>query len=352
MKNFLTPEEKEGLAEEHLTLREKRLADRIKCIILLDKGFVYSKIAEILMLDDSTIRRYEELYQEGGIEKLLEVNYKGYEGKLQCDQLEELKQHLRAQLMRSAEAVTAWIEEKFDVPYTPEGMVHLLHKLGFSYKQTKLIPAKADSEKQKVFLEIYEEQKKSLGKNDKIYFVDAAHPQHNAMPAHAWIETGKEMPIPTNPGRKRLNLNGALEVQELEVIVQEKETINGTATVELLEEIEQKNPEAEHLYVISDNASYYHCQEVKEYLKTSKIEFLYLPPYSPNLNLIERLWKFFRKKVMSKILTQEGRGYYYEKFLNFREAALNFFKGVTSFYRKELKSLLTENFQILNFNTS
>lgn len=81
--------------------------------------------------------------------------------------------------------------------------------------------------------------------------------------------------------------------------------------------------------------------EVRKVAKEMGIELIFLPPYSPNLNLIERLWKFFRKKVLYNR--------YYEKFNDFKIACEDFFKNIRK-YKNELQSLLTENFQILDVN--
>ncbi len=268
MKNFLNPEDRAVLREMHLDSQEKRLADRMKAILLLDDGYSYAEIAKILMLDDSTIRRYEKMYCEKGLDRLLCPDYPGYDGKLSCEQREELKQ-------------------------------------------------KANPEKQKEFIRDYEGLKDFLGLKDRIYFGDGMHPHHNAMSARGWIEKGRNKEIPTNTGRERMNLNGVLCLNTPdgpEIVVREEERINGPAVVELLKEIEEKNPEAERIVLILDNAPYNRSKRVKEYLETSKVEVWYLPPYSPNLNLIERLWKFLRAKVM--------RGYYYEKFAEFQAAVL------------------------------
>ena len=338
MKGFLSEQEKATLKEMHLDVREKRLADRIKTILLLDKGFTYLEITRILLIDEDSIRRHERRYQEGGVENLLILNYKGYEGKLSCPQEEELKQYLREHLMRSAQEVAGWIKHRYGIGYTPEGLVHLLHRLGFSYKKTKQVPAKADRQKQQAFVERYNEIKKGLGEKDKVYFVDAVHPQHNSMPAYGWIETGHEKEVLSNTGRQRLNINGALDVQTEEVILRDDERINAQSTIELFKQIEGQNPEAERIFVIVDNARYHRSRKVREFLETSKIKIEFLPPYSPNLNLIERLWKFFKQKIL--------RGQYYEKFTEFREKILDFFYNIAIF-REELKLLLTENFQLI-----
>lgn len=343
MKNFLNPEDRAVLREMHLDSQEKRLADRMKAILLLDDGYSYAEIAKILMLDDSTIRRHEKMYCEKGLDRLLCPDYPGYDGKLSCEQREELKRHLREHFMRTAKEIAVWVKETFHKDYTPEGLVHLLHQIGFSYKQTRAVLPKANPEKQKEFIRDYEGLKDFLGLKDRIYFGDGMHPHHNAMSARGWIEKGSNKEIPTNTGRERMNLNGVLCLNTPdgpEIIVREEERINGPAMVELLKEIEEKNPEAERIVLILDNAPYNRSKRVKEYLETSKVEVWYLPPYSPNLNLIERLWKFLRAKVM--------RGYYYEKFAVFQAAVRGFFAKAATLYRDELKRLLTENFQLVN----
>lgn len=339
MNKFLTKEEKEILREMHLDAREKRIADRIKSIILLDQGFSYLDIAKILLLDEDTIRRYEKIYKEGGLDNLALLNYKGYEGKMSCEQEEKLKQELRNNLMKSAKEIVKWIKEKYGIEYTPEGLVPLLHRIGFSYKKTKQVPSKADKDAQKMFVERYEKIKKNLGEKDKIYFIDAVHAQHNSMPAYGWIEKGKEKEVLCNTGRQRININGALDVQKQKIIFRSDEQINAQSTIKLFKQIEKKNRKADQIFIIADNAPYYRSRMVREFLEGSeKIKIEFLPAYSPNLNLIERLWKFYKQKIL--------RGQYYEKFALFQQKTFDFFDNIAIF-KLELKSLLTENFQLL-----
>ena len=142
----------------------------------------------------------------------------------------------------------------------------------------------------------------------------------------------------TNMGRKRININGALSIQKKEVIIEESETINAQSTINLFTKILSENKKAKSIYIISDNAKYYHAQVLNEWLlNNSKIKMIFLPSYSPNLNLIERLWKFFHKKVTCNK--------YYEKFTLFRREVLMFFNTI-KYKWDELETLLTENFQI------
>jgi len=218
-------------------------------------------------------------------------------------------------------------------------MQYVLKRLGFVYKKTKAVPGKANAAKQEAFVAAYEELKATKDEDDPIYFVDGVHPQHNSKPSYGWILKGKEKQIRSNTGRQRLNLNGALNAETLEAIVREDPSINAQSTILLLSELELKHPEAEQIYVILDNARYYRSTLVQEYIEDSKIALLFLPPYAPNLNLIERLWKFFKKKVLANR--------YYESYLEFKKTCKAFFRKLPKF-QDELDSLLTDNFQIIN----
>jgi len=96
-------------------------------------------------------------------------------------------------------------------------------------------------------------------------------------------------------------------------------------------------PDADVIYIIVDNARYYHSRLLKEYAEGTKIKLIFLPPYSPNLNLIERYWKFFKKKILNN--------QYYETFEEFKPACKSFFRKRKK-YLPELQTLLSENFHI------
>ena len=116
------------------------------------------------------------------------------------------------------------------------------------------------------------------------------------------------------------------------------ETIDAISTIALFEQIERANPLAKRITIICDNARYYRSKAVAEYLENSRINLLFLPPYSPNLNLIERFWKFFKRKVLYNR--------YYEAFEDYKDACNQFFRELDS-YVPQLRSLLTENFEII-----
>lgn len=325
------------LERSHRSLRDKRQADRVKAVIALSKGWSAAQIAEILLFDEKTSRHYFDRYQQGGIEALLDDNYSGADTKLDAHQLSELEAYLEEHLLPDARSVIAHIAKQYKVRYSVSGVTDLLHRLGFSYKKPTHVPGKQDPEKQQAFLEAYKRLKARKGKKDPIYFGDATHPQHNSVPAYGWIKRGQEKELKANCGRQRLNINGAIDIETLESVTGFYDTINADSTIDLFSKIETKHPEAKIIYIIVDNARYYHSCLLKEYLEGTKIRLIYLPPYSPNLNLIERYWKFFKKKV------QNNR--YVETFDEFKQACKSFFRKRKK-YLPELQSLLTENFHI------
>ena len=181
--------------------------------------------------------------------------------------------------------------------------------------------------------------KEAKRKEDPILYMDGVHPQHNSHPDYGWLPRGKESELKANTGRQRVTLNGALNSETNDIHVRAEQVLNSANTVEYFKGIEAAYPEAKRIYISLDNAGYYRGKKIKSYLENSKIELLYLPPYAPNLNLIERVWKFFKKKVLASR--------YYESFLEFKTACLQFFEKKNWQGRSaELETLLAPNFQI------
>lgn len=339
MKGFLTEEQIGILREAHYSCHMRKSADRIKAILLLNDGLSYDKVAKILMLDDATIRRYEKQYEQTDVDGLIECRYFGRHGLLTKQQEIGLTTHLKRQTYQTIKTICLYAQKHYRKSYSIEGMTHLLHRLGFVYKKTKRIPGKFDPIRQQEFIKMYRELKTKKEKQDRIYFLDSTHPQHNSYPSYGWIYKGETKTIKANTGRKRLNLNGALNLEDLKITVLEEKTINTDAIVNLCVTLEEKQPTG-LLYLIMDNARYNKSKYLKLFLKVHRrIKPIYLPAYSPNLNIIERLWLFFHKKILYNR--------YYETFPEFKTKALRFFQKIDK-YKPELKTLLTDSFQTIS----
>jgi len=251
------------------------------------------------------------------LEEWYKDNYIEYEGKLTKAERNEIEKYVEENIINDSKKIIQYIKEKYNKDFSSDGIVKLLHRLGFEYKQTTLIPSQYDAEKQKSFKETYEARLAAMKKNEEIVFIDGVHPQHNTVCGKAWIKKGETKNIESNTGRSRINLSGAYNPKNNDVIIQEDKKLNRESTIKFFQKIETKYIDAETIFAIVDNAKYFKNEDVRQFLETSRIKLIYLPTYSPNLNLMERLWKFMRKKVMNNK--------FYKTVKNFRDAIFNFF---------------------------
>lgn len=335
---YLSQQELDELEFEHRHTSDKRYADRLKAVYLLGSGWQVSQVAQALMIDRESVRNHHKRYRKGGLMALQRQDAGGSDCALNSEQREQLGDYLQKHLCLTAKQVAHYVQQTWQISYSERGITQLLHRLGFVYKKPKLIPGKADAEQQRAFIETYHKLKADQKAEERIYFMDATHPHHNPIASYGWIKRGQAHEIRSNTGRQRLNINGVIDCSDLSAIVRYDDTINAQSTIKLFQQIEAQNPLASRIQIICDNARYYRSQLVKDYLEHSNIELVFLPPYAPNLNLIERFWRFFKKTVLY--------GHYYETFAQFKAACDQFFTGLDQ-YHASLRSLLTDRFQII-----
>ncbi|CAK0764002.1 transposase [Azospirillaceae bacterium] len=278
-----------------------------------------------------------------GIESL---GYGGGARGLTPEQEQELEAELDKHLYLTAKDISVWVATRFEVSYTPHAMAKCLVRLGFCYKKPKKVPAKADEEKQRAFLEETLRPLMEAASAEKpLYFVDAIHPAHTGHAAFGWIRKGKTKELKSNHGRSNLNVNGALSWPDRTVIHREEKRVTSAAMIALFEDILAKHQAATVISIVLDNARYNHSKELRAWLdeKGQKLHMVYLPSYAPNLNLIERFWLFLKKKALWNR--------YYATFADFRDAIRNVFASLGSF-KDELASLLSSNFNLIGSHSS
>ena len=338
MTTVLSQEERIQIKQLHRNCKQRKHADKLKAILMLDDGFSCVEVGKILLLDDDTIRTYRRTFLNQGVEALLSDNNKGRTAFLTTKQLEALDKHITENTYMDSKGIVAWIEETFHIGYSATGINALLKRLNFVYKKPVLTPCKANIEKQEDFVKQYEELKENLTPQDQIYFMDGVHPQHNTIASYGWIKKGTTKHLKTNNGRKRTNINGALNLKTKQLFYVEDERINSQTMIALLIKILNAQKEGK-IYIVLDNAKYYHSQIVKDFLKEHpRIILKFIPPYSPNLNIIERLWKILKKKVVYNK--------FYLKFEDFRKQVIDFLEDKV-WLNDEFKNVLTDKFQII-----
>jgi transposase len=168
-----------------------------------------------------------------------------------------------------------------------------------------------------------------------VFFVDAAHFVLASYLGMLWCFVRQFIRAPA--GRQRFNVLGALNAITHELIMVTNDTyINAQSVCELLRRIAALGLTVP-ITLILDNARYQRCHLVMDYAKTLGIELLFLPTYSPNLNLIERLWKFVKKQCLYST--------YYENFTLFRQAISSCLTATHTTHKAALDTLLTLRFQ-------
>jgi transposase len=312
--NFLSDEEKSQLKAQHKQERDKRICDRIKAVLLYDKGWSLPEIAEALLLSDDAIGRHIDDYKRS---KKLKPESGGSTERLSEKQSKQLEELLQRHTYLFVKDIVFYVQCTWKISYTIHGMRNWLQRHGFSYKKPSVVPGKANEQQQKAWIAEYERLRQNLPKDETICFIDGVHPTHNTQPAYGWIKKGVRKEIPSNTGRARLNITGSLDIISHKLVIQEDKTLNAEATLSFFQKIEKAYPAKSKIHIFCDNARYYRNRNVKKYLERSKIELHFLPPYSPNLNPIERLWKWMKERVIYNT--------YYEEPEEFRSAVIGFF---------------------------
>jgi len=334
----LSAQEEIFLKTLHRSQKKKRQADRIKTILLLYKGFTQKEVAEILLLDENTIGQNKKNYLNRKDDKTWYLDhYMSYIGKLSYIQISLLLQYCDNFKVSNKSEIKKFIEKSFNVFYKKSGLQKLLNRIGLSYSQLHRFSGKADINKQQDFITEFEKISDNLTEKQTIVFIDSTHPLHNSISSKIWKRIGQIRWINSNTGRKRVNINGAYNLFNQDVIIRLDNTIDTNSTIKLLHQISEKYKHLETVYVFADNARSNKNKAVFEWLKTQKrIKMKFIPPYSPNLNLIERLWKYMRKNI---IHTK-----FYPAFSNFKDAISYFFENI-HLKKQELAQFIGMKFQ-------
>lgn len=314
---------------------------RMNALLLLDDGWTAERVAEVLFIDAETVRQYRRLYEADGPTGLTRLGYEGSEPALNPRQRAALVAELETRLYATAQAVCAFVRRSFAVSYTAHAMAKLLKRLGFVYKKPKGVPARADAETQRRF---FEETLAPLlakaGVEHPLYFTDAAHPAYTAHPGYGWIRKGTTHELKSNHGRVRVNINGALSWPDRQVVHHTAEKITSAAMIALFEDLQARHPTASAISVVLDNARYNHSVALRAWLagEGCRIRPVYLPAYSPNLNLIERFWRLLKDAVL--------RNAYFPTYAAFKAAIDGFFATLDD-YRAQIESLITDHFHFI-----
>jgi transposase len=305
------------------------------------EGGRHGFIAKCLKLHANTVTNYLKEWINGGMPAVVEDKYyrpsSSMEPFMDC-----LRCSFATSPVTDSKAAVARIEALCGIRLSESQARRTLHKLGMKYRKAAAIPGKCDAQLQFVFYqqEMLPRLAEAAEGKRKVFFVDAAHFVMGAFLGMLWC-FGR-MFIKTSPGRQRYSVLGAIDSHSHEIIsVTTDGTVSAGLVTELLDKIRQTHPDTV-ITLILDNARYQRCKEVAAHAALKNIELLYLPAYSPNLNLIERLWKLTKKKCLTNR--------HYPNFKDFRAGIDDCLQRMAGDYLCELKSLVTLNFQFFAFH--
>ncbi len=317
-----------------------KVQNKMEAIYLKSQGTTHKDICRLCQISKTTLAVYLKQYQEGGIDHLKKLGYKGQPSELQ-EHATTLEEYFRKHPPRTVAEAQAIIEKLTGIKRSPTQVRAFMKQLGLSCRKVGQIPAKATTPEKIKEQEEFKEQEleprlEEARQGERVvFFTDAAHFVYGAFLGFLWCFVRLFLPTPS--GRKRFNVLGALNAVTKEIITITNETyINAESVCQLLLKISGLGIKVP-ITIVLDNAKYQKCQLVQDYAAALNIELLYLPSYSPNLNLIERFWRFVKGDCLySK---------YYEEYSAFRAAIENCITTAHTDHKEKLESLLTWNFQ-------
>ena len=328
--------DKHALNHERYHHPHPRVQQRMEALWLKSQGLPHHQIAPLCAISGNTLRAYLTLYQAGGMEALKQLNFYRPQSLL-SEQRETLEAHLRAHPQHPINEAISVIEALTGIRRSPTQIRVFLKRLGLKCLKVGLLPAKGDPQEQEAYQEKKLEPRLAEARAGEraVFFVDAAHFVFGAFLGYLWCFARCWIKAPS--GRQRFSVLGALKAVTHEVItVTTLTSINSQSVSQLLVKLARLSLQVPITRVL-DNARYQRCALVQSVANSLGIELLYLPPYSPNLNLIERLWKFVKKHCLySK---------YYADFTAFTHAIEDCLATTQTTHKHALSSLLTFNFQ-------
>ena len=337
MKIELTNIEKEELELQHRKERDSRVSDRIKAVLLNAEGWTQKQIAQALRIRYETVQDHLNDYKKS--QKLKPENG-GSKSQLTSEQTSQLINHLEVNTYLNAGFICSYVEDTFGIKLTPSGMTKWLIRNGFSYKKPKGTPAKADPQAQAEFIKFYEDLLNTLDEDEPVEFADAVHPTMATKVTYGWIRKGQDKLIATTASRKRMNLLGSINLETMEVTLREHETIDSEAMKKHFAILHAKYPKVPRIHLFLDRGSYNISKETLKAAKKYNIILHHLPPYSPNLNPIERVWKVMNEFARNNRVFKTVK--------EFSHAILGFFETTWPKIAASMTDRINDNFQTLS----
>ena len=342
----LTAEQKKEIERRRKGTLDRRVYQRLTAILAVGAGKTREETAALLGVGLTQLGEWLRVYRNAGLDALCASHHQGDPGKLTPQQVEQLKAEVSTGCFRNSDQIRHWIESTFAVSYSSSGVKDLLKRVGVSYHKVTGFLWKGDPDKQRAFVKRVARHKREAQRpgapRTRRYYVDACHPVWGLDLVYCcWLLLGQRLLVGMGSGRKRLNILGAYCPDDHEYLDYRltRDNINGEQFVNFLRLLRSLHPETERFILYVDGARYYGSPVVKDWLRRHpEFHLSRIPAYSPNVNLIERMWKFLRAKALSR----------WHKTFADMQAAVSEVLDHLEVYRGELRTLMTEKFHVIN----
>jgi transposase len=304
-------------------------------------GWSNEEIGRLVDSHRNSINKWIAAYKQGGKEALQKVGY-GTNTSVMEQEAASITELFTRQPPRTTGEAALKIKELTGIERSYSAVRTFMKGHGFRFLKTGHIPAKANVSEQKKWVEKELKPAINAAHEGKIHllFLDAAHFVLQPFVCSLWSIT--RVFIKAAAGRNRVNVLGAINAITKEVSTYINTSyICANSLVDFLKQLKQQYPD-KPVAIVLDNARYQHCLLVKTFANCLGFHLLFLSPYSPNLNIIERLWKFTKQKILYAA--------YYDCPAKFHQAIVSFFDNVNKNYSHELKTLMTLNLQFLDYS--
>ncbi|MGG2199582.1 IS630 family transposase [Paenibacillus validus] len=294
--------------------KSRRMFERYQTVKLHLIGKNNADIAVSIGRKESTVDTYLRLYRNKGLDGLQMKFSPGPPEQLSKEQQEKLKKTIMdcvphdvgftAKFNWTLQIIREYIHREFSKTYSIRGVSKLMHRMELSYTKPTYTLAAADEEKQKLFVETTFPRLKKLenGEIDHLLFEDESMIRDYQALQKTWFAKGKQRIIKTTGKHRGVKLLATLDYAEGKIVWREDEQYNAEAFLAFLEQVLKAYPSGK-VVMILDNARIHHAKLLEDFLNEQKdrLELVFLPPYSPKLNLVEGLWKWLKADVINNV---------------------------------------------------
>jgi transposase len=305
----------------------------------------HEEIAVLADVSRSTVQRCVTDYLEGGLANVFPSYSEGPASVLD-EHRPSLEEYFAKHPPRSVKEAQKVIEEQTGIHRSKTQVRKFLKRLGLRPRKMAAIPVPpkstieehARSQEQFVAEKLEPRLEEARAGKRQVLFVDAAHMVFSSFLGVIWCTV--RWAVRAASGRKRYNVLGALDaVTHQLTCVTNHSYINADSVCELLRAIAAAGTGLP-ITLVLDNAPYQKCALVQQLAASLNIELLHLPSYSPNLNLIERVWKFVKKQAL--------RGTYHADYQSFVAAIDQCLSDLPGKHKADMDTLLSHKFQMLD----